>query len=107
MRQLAGAPRRGVRLDVRLDEEIPTAREAFKMLRGEGSPGAYGLPTNLASYQKDRLSMPSELIKAAELSQLVPACDRSQVVNFEQECLRPIAEVQALREELGDITPLF
>ena len=97
----------GAHLDVRPDEEIPAAREAFKMRRGECSPGAYGLPTHLASYQKDRLSMPSELIKAAELSQLVPECDRSQVVNFEQECLRPIAEVQALREELGDITPYF
>ena len=49
--------------------------------------------------------MPSELIKAAELTQLLPERDRSQVVIFERESLRPIFEVQFVcLRVVGDIT---
>ena len=51
------------------DEKV-TPREAFLMLRGDRGSD-YGLPTNLASYQKGKVSIPEQAGEAVDLSLLL------------------------------------
>ena len=52
--------------------EIPRPREAFLALRSTCRPAAYaGLPTNLASYQKGRVSLPQHRLMTAPLATLL------------------------------------
>lgn len=85
-------------------DDVPWAQEAFQTLRGPSSP-SYGLPTNLASYQKDRLSLPAASTKPVSLATLLPGEDRCLVANFEQTCFRPDTEVEKLNREYGEIVP--
>ena len=64
--------------------EVPRPREAFLALRSTCKPASYaGLPTNLASYQKDLVSMPQHKVTTASLSELLPEADRDTIMHVE------------------------
>ena len=85
-------------------DEVLTAREAFLVLRGQCSP-AYGLPTNLASYRKDAISLPTSALDSTPLADLLPDGDRYTMANFEQQMMLSDEAVQRLVEVEGDIVP--
>ena len=88
--------------------EVPRPREAFLALRSTCKPASYaGLPTNLASYQKDLVSMPQHKMATASLSELLPEADRDTIVKFEQPLFRPESEVMTMTEEQGEAFPVF
>ena len=91
---------------VRPSDENLTSREAFLKLRGT-STSDYELPTNLASYRKGAVSLPSDCKDAADLLSLLPRPDRDTLANFERTALRSDSEVQTLDAQLGVITPLI
>ena len=64
-------------------EPAPTAREAFVLLRGTSSPSTYGLPTNLASYRKECVSLPDTQLEVVPLTKVLPQDDRRAIANLE------------------------
>ena len=82
--------------------EVLRPREAFLALRSTSKPASYaGLPTNLAGYQKDLVSMPQHKVEAASLPELLPEADREAIMNVEQSLFRPESEVMTMTEEPG------
>lgn len=86
------------------DGDVLRARGAFCALRGPGG-SAYGLPTNLASYQKDLLSLPQSSTRPVPLTSLLPEGDPCVVTNFEQSCVRTDADLEKMNAEFGVMTP--